>query len=120
MVHANTGKKLRGIKLLRNAAKVMTGSFKRVDDNVRTKYESNRRKLKVHFKSTVSNLKMHKDLRIGDANMANAIIQTAIDKETSPMAIHELNIIITKSKKEQEKGNRINRSTLDMIALGER
>jgi len=119
MAARNGGKPLRGIKLLKNAARVMTGSFTRVDEKVKLKYEANRRKLKVHFKSTVSNLKMHKSLNIKNAKETNLLITTAMSVEVvSPEAIRNLQQIISNIEQLVEKGEHLNRSTIDTCKLG--
>jgi len=91
-------KKLRGIKLFRNTARIMTGSFTRVEDSIRKKYEANRYRLKRHFKFAVRHRSMHKSFKEGEALTAKNELMKAISAETSAAAIDDLVATIAATK----------------------
>jgi hypothetical protein len=116
-LHHTNRKPLRGMKLLQNAARVMTGSFTRVEDGVRKKYEANRRKLKVHFKSAVQNRKIHKDLRIQESTTTQATLQGAMDAKTSSTTMLELENLITQINSRKESGTQVTKSVMDLVEV---
>ena len=66
---------MRGLKLFKKSAKIMTTSFQRAESSTRQRYEANRRKLKVHFKNAVSQKKLHKEIR----NNGSAAVQKSLE-----------------------------------------
>ena len=69
-------KHLRGIKLLRNTARLMTGSFTRVEDSIRKKYEANRNRIRRHFRFAVKHSSLHKSFKEGEALAARNVSDT--------------------------------------------
>merc|ERR1711871_984265 len=94
--------KVRGLKLWRAAARLTTGTFSRVEESVRAKYEANSTRIAQHQekqqKAALERQKDSKAFKEGEAKKASKQLAAAAKAKTSPDAIDELVAIISATK----------------------